>query len=189
MSEIPVTETTVEINNVEENNLMDNVFSSPFENILDDVVLPDETPVEVAPVVEVSVEEAVEPIVETPVVESLEVQTEVLPTTEEVVTPVEEVVTPVEEFNVFEPEKLPIEDDEEPVGEDLTVPLYSPIYEDTPIVIPEETEENVVNMGAAMKVIREATEQLQKLGFIVDTEEFDLEDMYQVIFKINKTNK
>ena len=40
-----------------------------------------------------------------------------------------------------------------------------------------------------MKVIREATEQLQKLGFIVDTEEFDLEDMYQVIFKINKTNK
>ena len=189
VSEIPVTETTVEINNVEENNLMDNVFSSPFENILDDVVLPDETPVEVAPVVEVSVEEAVEPIVETPVVESLEVQTEVLPTTEEVVTPVEEVVTPVEEFNVFEPEKLPIEDDEEPVGEDLTVPLYSPIYEDTPIVIPEEKEENVVNMGAAMKVIREATEQLQKLGFIVDTEEFDLEDMYQVIFKINKTNK
>ena len=198
VSEIPVTETTVEINNVEENNLMDNVFSSPFENILDDVVLPEETPAEVAAVVETPVEvvPTVEPVVETietletPVVETLEVQPEVLPATEEVVTPVEEVVTPVvEEFKVFEPEKLPIEDDEEPVGEDLTVPLYSPIYEDTPIVIPEESEENVVNMGAAMKVIREATEQLQKLGFIVDTEEFDLEDMYQVIFKINKTNK
>ena len=35
-------------------------------------------------------------------------------------------------------------------------------------------------------VFRECEKTIEKYGFIVDIEEFDLEDMYQVVFKVHK---
>lgn len=46
-----------------------------------------------------------------------------------------------------------------------------------------QTEQNIKN---AIDAIRSCSEELKKLGFVIETEEYDFEDMYQVIFKINK---
>lgn len=38
----------------------------------------------------------------------------------------------------------------------------------------------------AINMVRDLSEQLNKMGFIADTEEFDFEDMYQIVFKVRK---
>lgn len=45
---------------------------------------------------------------------------------------------------------------------------------------------SMVNIGQAIEILRNASSQLKNLGFQVDVEEYDLENMYQMIFKINK---
>ncbi len=43
-----------------------------------------------------------------------------------------------------------------------------------------------IDMKNAINKIRDLSDELEKLGFVIETEEFDFENMYQVIFKINK---
>ena len=42
------------------------------------------------------------------------------------------------------------------------------------------------NLKLALNTVRECQNTLEKYGFIVDVEEIDFEDSYQVIFKIEK---
>ena len=42
------------------------------------------------------------------------------------------------------------------------------------------------DLRQVIDMIRSLNDQIEALGFTIDTEEYDLEDMYQVIFKINK---
>ena len=51
------------------------------------------------------------------------------------------------------------------------------------IVIPER---KMTNLKDVIGLIRECSEKIEDAGFMIDTEELDLEDMYQVIFRINK---
>lgn len=51
------------------------------------------------------------------------------------------------------------------------------------IVIPET---KITNLKDVIGLIRECSEKIEDAGFMIDTEELDLEDMYQVIFRINK---
>jgi hypothetical protein len=51
------------------------------------------------------------------------------------------------------------------------------------IVIPET---KITNLKDVIGLIRECSEKIEAAGFMIDTEELDLEDMYQVIFRINK---
>ena len=51
------------------------------------------------------------------------------------------------------------------------------------IVIPET---KITNLKDIINLIRECSEKIEDAGFMIDTEELDLEDMYQVIFRINK---
>lgn len=51
------------------------------------------------------------------------------------------------------------------------------------IVIPET---KMTNLKDVIGLIRECSEKIEDAGFMIDTEELDLEDMYQVIFRINK---
>ena len=44
----------------------------------------------------------------------------------------------------------------------------------------------VPNIRVALNTIRECQNTLEKYGFMVDVEEIDFEDSYQVIFKIEK---
>lgn len=59
---------------------------------------------------------------------------------------------------------------------------------------PEEVQvANNSRYGADLKTvintIRNCSSTIEKYGYVVDTEEFDFEDMYQVIFKIQKNKK
>ena len=51
------------------------------------------------------------------------------------------------------------------------------------IVIPET---KITNLKDIINLIRECSEKIEDAGFMIDTEELDLEDMYQVIFRIKK---
>ena len=51
------------------------------------------------------------------------------------------------------------------------------------IVIPET---RITNFKDVLQLIRDCSEKIEDAGFIIDTEEYDLDDMYQIIFKINK---
>ena len=42
------------------------------------------------------------------------------------------------------------------------------------------------NLSHAINVARDEVKKIENLGFEVDTEEFDFEDMYQIIIKIKK---
>ena len=57
------------------------------------------------------------------------------------------------------------------------------IKEQPAIVIPET---KITNLKDVIGLIRDCSEKIENAGFMIDTEEIDLEDMYQVIFKINK---
>lgn len=66
---------------------------------------------------------------------------------------------------------------------DISTPLPpEPVSSPEPVSLQTAPE----NIRKAISVIRNATDELSKLGFIVDTDEMDLENIYQVIIKINK---
>lgn len=52
--------------------------------------------------------------------------------------------------------------------------------------IPSPVVSEVDKMKQAMNLIRECVSKIQALGLAIETEEYDFEDMYQTIFKINK---
>ena len=54
---------------------------------------------------------------------------------------------------------------------------------DSTIVIPET---RISSLKDVIGLIRDCSEKIENAGYRIDTEEIDLDDMYQVIFKINK---
>lgn len=56
--------------------------------------------------------------------------------------------------------------------------------EETPKV--QETTTSTKSISKAINQAREEARKIEKMGFDVDTEEFDFEDMYQIIIKIKK---
>ena len=56
-------------------------------------------------------------------------------------------------------------------------------YQSAPIETPKPKEKSI---SSAINVARTEVKKIEDLGFAVDTEEFDFEDMYQIIIKIKK---
>ena len=77
----------------------------------------------------------------------------------------------------FEDEDTP---DETPETEEITEQESIP---EKQIIIPETS---ITNFKDVINLIRECSEKIENAGYKIDTEEIDLDDMYQVIFKINK---
>ena len=89
---------------------------------------------------------------------------------------------------------------EEPINKDFTISpnfgipkfddsIFSSDSENSTISNPVVSSNSVVeseNLKMVIDAFRECEKTIQKYGFIVDTEEFDLEDMYQVVFKVHK---
>lgn len=61
---------------------------------------------------------------------------------------------------------------------DEEIKLEKPIVEEQPIT--------QASLKDAIGILRECSDKLSNLGFKVDLEEFDFDDMYQAIFKIDK---
>ena len=97
---------------------------------------------------------------------------------------------------------------EEPFKQNVEIPSIPEVNFDIPVVdpvqpntlnenmniesnvsVPNESLQETTNsndVNTAIKMIKDLSEQLSKMGYTVNLDEFDFENMYQVIFKINK---
>jgi len=170
-----------------------------------------ETPKEVIPSEEPTIVETIPLVFNEPqvldinelVVPTEAIQSEKIPSTEINTPAVEESIIPKEVVETLSTESAP----SQIADEDLMNNLINPDF-DFNISAPIEREELVVtepissedmpvpamsapavlnkNISDALEIIRSSTKQLEKMGYIVDTEEFDFETAYQVIIKIEK---
>lgn len=53
----------------------------------------------------------------------------------------------------------------------------------------QTSDESVVDLKTVINTIRNCADTIEKYGFALECEEYDFEDMYQVIFKIKKNDK
>lgn len=67
---------------------------------------------------------------------------------------------------------------------ELESTMYGAVSSITPSVSEIPVGQN--NMKQVIDIIRECSSKIEALGFEIETEEYDFEDMYQAIFKINK---
>lgn len=66
---------------------------------------------------------------------------------------------------------------------------YKPVYDIDEDVIEEKHDNSkygAADLKTIINTVRKCAETIEKYGYVIDTEEFDFEDMYQVIFKIEK---
>lgn len=107
--------------------------------------------------------------------------------TEKMINPFQEIETEPEimDFDItnqtFEnPAVSPIKDTEEnSIIEEYRQSKEMPLQ-------PEETSSELKSLSKAINLAREEARKIENMGFKVDTEEFDFEDMYQIIIKIQK---
>lgn len=104
-----------------------------------------------------------------------------------VISPETEVITPIvtESF-----------DEIQPVSETYQQPIQPPLETNTNDIIQEyrNSQQSITpnqsieagNLNSAISFIRESGKMLGKNGFILDIEEFDFENLYQLIIKIQK---
>ena len=83
------------------------------------------------------------------------------------------------------------EDETDEITEEKPVQQEAPVEKETkeemasePAIVIPETRIN--NLKDVIQLIRDCSEKIENAGYRIDTEEIDLDDMYQVIFKINK---
>ena len=80
-----------------------------------------------------------------------------------------------------------------PIDFNRPMPTYEPIYDldDDEPVLPEPmkvepTEPTGNGFRDVIKILRDSEQKIEQAGFVLEMEEFDFDDMYQVIFKIKK---
>ena len=66
----------------------------------------------------------------------------------------------------------------------IIVTDYSKQYD--PVMPDQEPKEPDIDMKTIINLIRQCSDTIEKCGYKIDTEEYDLENMYQVVFKIDK---
>ncbi len=65
-------------------------------------------------------------------------------------------------------------------------PYYEPVSQNQEASEAEIKEEPVMNLRDVINMVRDCADKIEKNNFEIDTEEFDFDDMYQIIFKIKK---
>lgn len=79
--------------------------------------------------------------------------------------------------------------EEEVEEKELDVPDFTP---SAPIIIKKEEDEERIkpnNLPTAIQAFHKLEEDIKKVGYKITSEEFDFEDLYQIIIKIEKDNK
>lgn len=103
---------------------------------------------------------------------------------DEVEDPINPVLTPenqakMDMINTLNPNIAGID------GNSIIVDDYEKQY-DPIIPTSVKVEAPKVDMKTVINMIRDLNNKIESLGFTIDTDEYDLEDVYQVVFKINK---
>lgn len=82
---------------------------------------------------------------------------------------------------------------ETPIDFNRPMPTYEPIYDledDEPVLSElmkvEPSEQTGNGFRDVIKILRDSEQKIEQAGFVIEMEEFDFDDMYQVIFKIKK---
>ena len=140
-------------------------------------------PVAPAPVENISQPAPVEPIAPTP---APVVETPVAP-----VTPIAPVTSAAPTEPVFDEIILPqapivnnLEDEVVIPASFGTQPAVAPAPVQSAPIMPTVPQPN--NVMTAVNILRDAARRIEQLGFSIDTDEIDLENMYQIIIKIDK---
>ena len=68
--------------------------------------------------------------------------------------------------------------------EPIIVTDYSKQYD--PVMPDKEPKTPDIDIKTIINLIRQCSDTIEKCGYKIDTEEYDLENMYQVVFKIDK---
>lgn len=89
----------------------------------------------------------------------------------------EPISTPIENVNEFNSQTFNI-----PTNFDRPIEPVTPVYENQ-VEVPEDKPATLKDIIA---LIRKCADDIEKNDFEIDTEEFDFDDIYQVIFKIKK---
>lgn len=96
-------------------------------------------------------------------------------------------VVPVENINALEQQTEPMLNSENIIPIETSNSFeQTGLYNTSDLSINQNDANPIVNMKQAINIIRECTSKLENLGYIVDSDEFDLDNMYQVIIKIDK---
>ena len=95
-------------------------------------------------------------------------------------------------------EEVPVEQNNFTLSPNFGIPtiddsVFNSSFNENPAPQPEEIFESTGNntyvtgdIKTVVNTIRNCADTIEKYGFAVETEEFDLEDMYQIIFKVHK---
>ncbi len=140
------------------------------------------------------------------------VPTQQVSITPETVAPIQQIpvennifnAAPVYQNAVPTPE-MPIQNFEQPVIEDNSddteiedtpidivesdepiIQQVVPLTVDQPMIQTVPVQEESYNLRDVINKMRKCADEIEAMGFEIDTEEFDFDDMYQVIFKIKK---
>ena len=99
----------------------------------------------------------------------------------------EEPKEPEDDFEFIEEDDFEFEEEKKP--EESTPEQH--IYEQPETKVEQKIElsPKINDFKDVLQLIRDCSEKIEEAGFIIDTEEYDLEDAYQVVFKINKEEK
>jgi ParB family chromosome partitioning protein len=103
--------------------------------------------------------------------------------------PKQEVIPELEEIKIDDfIDEIKFDDD----SDNSQTNLYDPLEDSIPELDLEKPAQSSTYMAGDLKTvintIRNCAETIEKYGYIIDTEELDFEDTYQVIFKIEKKN-
>lgn len=156
-------------------------IETPIQNVESTIAQPIEettsTPLEFNNFINVDNTQSVEPTIEnvvTPIANEIEE-----PVISNFENPIEQ---SVENVTTVEEPVIPIMPtiEEEPI-----IPSVAAVEEE-PVIPTPEINTGSKNIMKAVNIIRDAVEELNRLGYMVDVDEIDLESMYQLIIKIDK---
>lgn len=89
------------------------------------------------------------------------------------------------ESSVKENTNLNIDNDEIKTF-NYNMPPVTPVYENNISEERQEETNNIMNLRDVINMIRDCADKIEKNNFDIDVEEFDFDDLYQIIFKIKK---
>lgn len=164
------------------------VAPAPAENISQPAPIAPEVPVAPAPTAPV-IPAAPTPVVETPVIPAAPVASQ--PVAPEV--PAMPEIQPAPQEPVFDEIILPQAPIMNTESDEVVIPASfgtqtAPVAP-APVqsaVAPMEPTPQANNVMTAVNILRDAARRIEQLGFAIDTDEIDLENMYQLIIKIDK---
>ena len=134
---------------------------------------PVSTPVAEAPAVETQNIPATSPIIESAPIANDSLNTLTSPTLESTIT---QPISSNEEPQTISEFKMP-----DPIIVTDYTKQYDPVMPTSTVTVPSKEDFKEV-----ISAIRECTEKIEKYGYKIDVEEYDLSTLYQVVFKIEK---